>query len=227
MSAAIARPAATVILARDADSGFEVLLLRRSSGLDFHGGAWVFPGGRVDEEDYARASSRDPIEAARYAAAREAHEEAGVRVSPADLVPLSRWVTPVNVPKRFDTWFFVARAGADSVETDGGEISDFRWLRPRDALALQRRSEIELPAPTFVTLLQLSTAQTVAELLETVRHRQPESFEPELYWVEGGACTVYRGDAAYGNGDLQRAGPRHRLWMLASGWRYERSEREP
>lgn len=224
MSAVIARPAATVILARDRPWGVEVLLLRRSAGLDFHGGAWVFPGGRVEEDDYARAASREPLGAARYAAAREAEEEAGVRLSPQDLVPLSRWITPVNVPKRFDTWFFVAPAGAEAVRTDGGEISDFRWLRPGDALLMQRRNEIELPAPTFVTLLELSAARNLAELLETVRKQEPKCFEPELYWVEGGACTVYRGDAAYGNGELDRPGPRHRLWMLPSGWRYERSD---
>ena len=33
----------------------EVLLARRSSKLAFHGGAWVFPGGRIDPDDYAGA----------------------------------------------------------------------------------------------------------------------------------------------------------------------------
>ena len=48
-----AAPAATVVLLRDGEAGIEVLLGRRSSRLDFHGGAWVFPGGRIDPEDYA------------------------------------------------------------------------------------------------------------------------------------------------------------------------------
>ncbi len=43
-------PAATVILAKDAEPGIEVLMLRRNSAIAF-GGAWVFPGGRVDPED--------------------------------------------------------------------------------------------------------------------------------------------------------------------------------
>ena len=78
-SGAAAAPAATVILIRDGQTGLEVLLTRRSSQLAFHGGAWVFPGGRIDPEDYADAPD-DVFGAARRAAAREAKEEAGLDV---------------------------------------------------------------------------------------------------------------------------------------------------
>lgn len=219
-----ARPAATVILVRDGREGCEVLLVRRSHRLDFHGGAWVFPGGRVDPRDEAQASGNDPVEAARYAAAREAWEEAGVRVQPEQLVTFARWITPVNVPKRFDTWFFLAPAPRDVVHTDGGEISAHRWFTPPAALAAHHRGEIELPAPTFVTLTQLGSPSDVRQLLAAAEQRVVECFEPELYFVEGGACTVYHGDVAYGNGQLNLPGPRHRLWMRTSGWVYERSE---
>lgn len=49
---AVPRPAATVVLARDGARGaLEVLLLRRNRSSGFVPGAWVFPGGRVDEAD--------------------------------------------------------------------------------------------------------------------------------------------------------------------------------
>lgn len=50
---AVPRPAATVVLARDGrgGGGLEVLLLRRNRSSGFVPGAWVFPGGRVDEAD--------------------------------------------------------------------------------------------------------------------------------------------------------------------------------
>ncbi len=47
----IPRPAATVMMVRDADSGVEVLMLRRNLKSDFVGGAYVFPGGGVDASD--------------------------------------------------------------------------------------------------------------------------------------------------------------------------------
>ncbi len=45
------RPAAGVILARDTAAGPEVLLVRRRSDAGFAAGAYVFPGGTLDEED--------------------------------------------------------------------------------------------------------------------------------------------------------------------------------
>jgi 8-oxo-dGTP pyrophosphatase MutT (NUDIX family) len=52
--AAVAHPAATVLLLRDGPRGVEVYLQRRPRRLGFAGGLWVFPGGRVDDAD------RDP-----------------------------------------------------------------------------------------------------------------------------------------------------------------------
>ena len=47
------RPAATVVVVRDAPLGIEVLLLRRAERGDLNSGAWVFPGGLVDAADRA------------------------------------------------------------------------------------------------------------------------------------------------------------------------------
>ena len=47
------RPAATLILVRDASQGMEVLLAKRTHLANFAGGAYVFPGGAVDDADAA------------------------------------------------------------------------------------------------------------------------------------------------------------------------------
>lgn len=47
----VPRPAATVMMVRDGEAGFEVLMLQRNLNSDFVGGAYVFPGGGVDEAD--------------------------------------------------------------------------------------------------------------------------------------------------------------------------------
>ncbi len=49
------RPAATVILVREApagEQGYEIFMLRRTGGAAFAGGMYVFPGGRVDSDDH-------------------------------------------------------------------------------------------------------------------------------------------------------------------------------
>lgn len=222
-----AKPSATLILLRDGSSGLEVLYLRRNQKLAFHGGAWVFPGGRIDPEDFAgQIGSAPALEAAaRRAAVREAREEAGLELEPSGLVPVSHWTTPETAPRRFATWFFAAGADETPVQVDGGEIHEHRWLRPEDALRSQAQNEIELPPPTFVTTRRLEPFATAAVALDALRGLEPETFLPRIHSVDGGMCSVYQDDAGYPDGDLERAGHRHRLWMLDSGWWYERKER--
>lgn len=52
------RPAATVITMRDGADGYEILMLRRNLKSDFVGGAYVFPGGRVDDSDSGPQAQR-------------------------------------------------------------------------------------------------------------------------------------------------------------------------
>ncbi len=216
-------PSATVILLRDAGDSIETLLLRRNSRLSFHGGAWVFPGGRIDPEDYTTETPDDGVAAARRAAVREAHEEAGLVVAPEDLTFISHWTTPAGRPERFSTWFFAAAAGDGAVRMDGGEIHDHRWMRPDRALAAQRVGDIELPPPTFVTITKLSVYSTVGAALSVLAQSRPESFTPRNHKVPGGVCSLYAEDAGYADGDVNRPSRRHRLWMLDRGWWYERS----
>ena len=220
-SPAPTRPSATVILMRDTHDGIEILMLRRNAKLVFHGGAWVFPGGRIDPEDYPASASSDNDAAARRAAVRESYEEAGLTLKTDDLVYLSHWTTPIVQPKRFATWFFIAAVGHEAVQIDGSEIHAYRWMRPHDALAAQRAGEIELPPPTFLTLLKLKDYATADDALQATAAAGPEVFEPQHFKVPGGACTVYQGDASFDHSEIDRPGPRHRLYMLQSGWRYE------
>ena len=58
------KPASSVILLRNGPAGLEVLYLRRNPTLAFHGGYWVFPGGRIDPTDYADGPAGDLARAA-------------------------------------------------------------------------------------------------------------------------------------------------------------------
>jgi 8-oxo-dGTP pyrophosphatase MutT (NUDIX family) len=214
-------PAATVILLRDGPDGIEALMLHRNDRGAF-GGMWVFPGGRVDPADLE--PDHDERAAARRGAVRETMEEAGLVVSAEDLVEFSHWLPPPVAPKRFSTWIFVARAPETDVTVDGSEIHDHDWIRPADAIARRDAGEIDLAPPTWVSLWRLSSAATVDEALLTARGTGPEWFETHLHKLGDDLAAVWLGDAAYESGELSAAGPRHRLWMVPKGWRYERSE---
>lgn len=212
-----------MILVRERSaSGFEVLLVQRASQLAFHGGAWVFPGGRVES---AELSAGDELSAARLAARRETFEEAGLRLAPEALVPFSHWTTPLGMPKRFATWFFVAPfEAASEVRVDGGEILAHRWLTPAEALSLQAARTLELPPPTFVTLWVLRGFGRVRDVLDDVSQREPEVYVPRPRATPRGIVSLYRGDAAYDSagGEVELHGRRHRLCMFTDGWSYLR-----
>lgn len=48
---AVPRPAATILLLREAGDQIEVLLVRRHANMAFMGGQWVFPGGALNRAD--------------------------------------------------------------------------------------------------------------------------------------------------------------------------------
>lgn len=215
-------PAATVVLLRDGADGLETLMLHRSSTVAF-GGMWVFPGGRVDSGDH-RPDDLDDEAPARRAAAREAAEECGLVIEPHEVVPYSHWTPPTFTPRRYSTWFFVARASEGEVLVDGGEIHDHAWLSPAEVLHRRDRGEVDLAPPTYVSLADLAAHDDVDTVLADAATRRPvPRYETRWVPVEGGAIALWAGDAGYDHEDGSAPGPRHRLWMLESGWRYERS----
>lgn len=214
-------PAATVTLLRDGPDGIETIMLRKNSKIAF-GGMWVFPGGRVDDDD---GGPDDEMEQrARIAAAREADEEASLAVDPAALVWFSHWTPPPLEIKRFSTWFFAARAPEGDVQIDDGEITESQWVRPVDALAQQRESTIELVPPTFVTLHALDRYQTVDEALAGLGRAGPRSYVTQIVKSDEGMIAMWQGDAGYEARDASIEGPRHRLVMTREGFRFEDSE---
>jgi 8-oxo-dGTP pyrophosphatase MutT (NUDIX family) len=220
-----AAPAATVALLRDGEAGLEVLLTKRSSRLAFHGGAWVFPGGRIDPEDYPGGEVSDDADAvltaARNAAAREAMEEAGLVVDPDSLAWFAHWTPGAIATRRFATWFFVGAAPEGRVVVDDGEIREHVWIRPADAIARREAGEIELIPPTWVTLHKLADAASSAAVCADARARDPQIYLTHITRVDGGIASIWQGDAAYDDGDTAKPGRRNRLLMLDDGWRVE------
>lgn len=214
-------PAATVVLVRDGGNGLETLLLRRNSKIAF-GGMWVFPGGRIDDADWHGLTPGEELLAARRAAVRETREEAGLAIGEGTLVPLSHWSPPAIAPKRFLTWFFLAPAPSELVTIDRGEIHEHVWLRPGDALARRNALEIELAPPTWVTLEWLNAHRDVAASIAAAAARDPERFVTRIMGSPEGPVAVWHGDAAYAADEIDCEGPRHRLYMRADGWVYQR-----
>jgi 8-oxo-dGTP pyrophosphatase MutT (NUDIX family) len=213
-------PAATVIVLRDTDAGLETLMLRKASKIAF-GGMWVFPGGRVDPEDSQGLDPNDDLRIAQVAAAREAEEEAGLRIELESLVSFSHWTPPPITPKRFLTWFFLAPAPSGEITIDNGEIRDHAWMSVRDAFKKRDAGQIEMAPPTWVTLHRLAQSGSVADALAEAEARAPQVFATHIGVTDAGPIAMWQGDAGWDASDPGLQGERHRLSMLGGTWRYD------
>jgi 8-oxo-dGTP pyrophosphatase MutT (NUDIX family) len=184
------RDAATLVLIRN---GREVMMGQRAKGHVFMPDKWVFPGGRVDPGDARRRAVAEltpdneallrlcgsrPPRALAQAAARETHEETGLRLGGAggpDLSKLTfvaRAITPAHRPRRFDARFFMA-AAADVLESDipagGNELLHIEWF------PLVEAEKLDLPSITRFVLKEVG------------RRLAGEAVDPPfLRWMRGG-----------------------------------------
>ena len=103
-------PAATLIVMHpDRDGPPAILIVERTQGMAFAGGAIVFPGGRIDLADRALAARfGDPHAAAKLTAIRETIEESAVLAGIASATPID----PALGPRLQDALL----AGADFAE---------------------------------------------------------------------------------------------------------------
>jgi 8-oxo-dGTP pyrophosphatase MutT (NUDIX family) len=97
------------------------------------------------------------------------------------LVPYAHWITPEKMPKRFDTWFFLAAAPPEQVGMhDGKESTDSVWLSPREALAGADSGRFTLPFPTTRNLIKLGKQASVAAALAEARQSPVVSVMPVM-----------------------------------------------
>jgi 8-oxo-dGTP pyrophosphatase MutT (NUDIX family) len=112
---------------------------------------------------------------------------------------VSRWVTPVGAPRRYDTRFFVAAAPAEQEAIhDDREVIATVWIRPQDALDKQRRGEFELIFPTVRSLEMLSRFGSTREVLEhAATIGELVAVTPTIVSRDGAIRLRVEGDAEY------------------------------
>ena len=241
-------PSATLILARQHETGIDVYLLRRSAASTFMPGTYVFPGGNLEAEDMDAAYWKNHVDLPEdqlartldgdvdrmlpfaVAAIRETWEEAGLLLAapmkgfsgPEPVAnngtPFTRqlqdgglglsisklgrwhhWITPELMPRRFDTFFFVAPVGQNQrCRPDNHETVHGTWINPRKALTENARGSLPLSPPTLVTLHQLLPFIDLDTLMAEARHRAwPAPIMPRLWPLDNGALIIEPWDPDY------------------------------
>jgi 8-oxo-dGTP pyrophosphatase MutT (NUDIX family) len=123
-----------------------------------------------------------------------------------ELVPYAHWITPEGMPKRFDTWFFLAAAPPDQLGAhDGKESTDSIWVSPREALAGGESGRFKLPFPTTRNLIKLGTQANVKAALDDSRDKSIVTVMPVMTRLNGGRQLRIPKEAGY-DGELFEVG---------------------
>lgn len=209
-------PAATLIPIRDSENGIEVLMLKRQKRSSFLPNVWVFPGGALDAED--RQASIWQSTAA--AAIRETQEEAGLHFEPQALIPFSRWIAPKEAVKRFDTYFFLAKAEQYSTTLQLEEVTDSQWICPRLALEQHHSNNLSIIPPTMVSLSWLSHFDSADKAIDFFAEKEAFTFAPKVCFQGSDTLMLYPGDIAFESEDLSLEGHKHRCLLKEQAWHY-------
>jgi 8-oxo-dGTP pyrophosphatase MutT (NUDIX family) len=122
----------------------------------------------------------------------------GVSLALDELVPYAHWITPEGMPKRFDTWFFLAAAPPEQVGAhDGRESTDSIWVSPREALAGGESGRFKLPFPTTRNLIKLGKQTDVKAALDGARGKPIMTVMPVMTKLNGGRQLRIPPDAGY------------------------------
>jgi 8-oxo-dGTP pyrophosphatase MutT (NUDIX family) len=157
-------PAAAVAFVRDTERGIEVYLSRRPMHFRYYPGAFVFPGGRRDEDDPD----------IRATACREVKEEIGVEIDSNRLVPLRNIHTsPHAGPVYHMLTFAYPVEGEFNTSVNSEEVEEEVWVTPTDAL-----SQFELPYQIMAAVYAISRFASVGDLLNALS----EGSMDEDYW---------------------------------------------
>jgi 8-oxo-dGTP pyrophosphatase MutT (NUDIX family) len=173
-----ALPAATVVLARphrESPTGFDVVMLRRASSMQFAAHMAVFPGGKVDPVDQ---SSANPFLAC---AIREVNEEVGIDID--QLIYWDHWVTPEIEPMRYDVHFYLAMVDSDiQGELRTTEANEMLWLTPHEGVKRSLDGSLKMLRPTQSVLEELTQSGSVDQLLQSASEKivYPRLLRPAL-----------------------------------------------
>jgi 8-oxo-dGTP pyrophosphatase MutT (NUDIX family) len=120
----------------------------------------------------------------------------GLRLATDRLLYFGHWITPVGVPRRFDTRFFLAVAPeGQEAQHDNHETIAHAWVQPREALDLCAREMLNMRMPTIKTLERFAACSTAAELIAAISS-SPE-VQVRLPRITRDGRSVLPGDPGY------------------------------
>lgn len=122
----------------------------------------------------------------------------GYRLSLKLLHPYTHWITPKALPKRFDTYFFVASVPNGTPATvDEKETTSAFWFTAEGALTAHREGSIDLSPPTLKIIYQLASYPDIQSLVDSLKKPDLDPILPVFCAREEGNIIVLPSDPDY------------------------------
>jgi hypothetical protein len=158
------------------------------------GGRALVPGAQLVEIERRHRAALNAGERS----LREIVEQENLRLANDLLVHFAHWITPLFMPKRFDTHFYLVAAPADQLAVhDGGESVDSVWTSPAAAEAERAAGRRTIIFPTLMQVRKLGRSASVAEAIAAARSAPVVSVLPQVEERGGEKMLVIPAEAGY------------------------------
>ncbi len=115
-----------------------------------------------------------------------------------ELTHYAHWITPENLPKRFDTHFYLAKAPADHLALhDGHESVDSVWITPAQAMADAESGQRTVIFPTVRNLAKLGLSATTEDAVSRAAQADVVAVLPHIEQREDGPYICIPPEAGY------------------------------
>jgi 8-oxo-dGTP pyrophosphatase MutT (NUDIX family) len=124
------------------------------------------------------------------------------------MVHFAHWQTPLGLPKRFDTHFFLVSSpeGQEPIH-DGREMVDCFWIPPARIVEEAVSGQRTLVPATRLNLELLAESRTVSEAMERARARSVVMVRPQRVKTDAGWKVVIPAEAGYRTTELASSRP--------------------
>lgn len=107
------------------------------------------------------------------------------------------WYTPITMPKRFNTLFYLACMSLmPYAEYEASEMEDLKWEKPENLFSM----DITFPPPQQYEIARLNKFKSIDKLLEFAERNREEALQlylPVPIWLKDGVMFTMPGDTMY------------------------------
>jgi 8-oxo-dGTP pyrophosphatase MutT (NUDIX family) len=122
----------------------------------------------------------------------------GVTLQVSGLHPFAHWITPEGMPRRYDTWFYLARLPVgQEPRHDDLETVDSLWISPHEALRQSGAGTFPLVFVTKRLLQRMTVHKSIDGLLASISATDLQVVMPREVERAEGSVFLVPGDAGY------------------------------